>query len=157
MRLPIQASKTPNSGGDPTRKNSRAHKLEGVSILVVDDESDSREVLAEILRQYGAETSTAPSAHDALVEIDRSKPQVLLSDIGMPHVDGFELIRRVRKQIPEADMIALALTGLGGKKDMERALVEGFQQCIVKPVQPESLVETIERLLVSRPHTPPAR
>jgi PAS domain S-box-containing protein len=151
VRLPIQASKAPNDGGDRNRRNSRAHKLEGVSILVVDDEPDSREVLAEILRQYGADTSTAPSARDALAEIDRSKPQVLLSDIGMPHVDGFELIRTVRKQISEREMIALALTGLGGKKDKERALVEGFQQCIVKPVQPEALVDTIERLLVSRP------
>jgi PAS domain S-box-containing protein len=152
VRLPIQASKSPSGAGDQIRKNSPAHRLEGVSILVVDDEQDSREVLAEILRQYGAETSTAPSAHDALIEIDRSKPQVLVSDIGMPHVDGFELIRMVRKQIPDSDMIALALTGLSGKKDKERALDEGFQQCIVKPVQPELLVETIERLLVSRPH-----
>jgi len=59
----------------------------------------------------------------------------LLSDIGMPMVDGYELIRRIRHQIPEREMVALALTGLGSSKDKERALADGSQQCIVKPVR----------------------
>src|SRR5215469_20741 len=152
VRLPIETSKPIAISGDPAPTDAGSLKLQGVSILVVDDEPDSREVLAEILRQYGARTSTAASAHDALVEIDRSTPQVLLSDIGMPLVDGYELIRRIRKHIPQEAMVAVALTGLGGVKDKERALNEGFQHCIVKPVQPESLVDTIGELL-SRPHS----
>jgi len=106
--------------------------------------------LAEILRQYGAQCRTAGSANEALAEIARSTPQVLLSDLGMPLADGYELIREIRQRIPAKEMIALALTGLGNGKDKERALADGFQQCIVKPVEPERLVEAIERLLAPR-------
>jgi PAS domain S-box-containing protein len=155
VHLPLQSAKAVTGGNDPNQTAAGPLKLEGVSILVVDDESDSREVLAEILRQYGAQTNTAASANDALFEIARSTPQVLLSDIGMPSVDGYELIRRIREQISANEMIALALTGLGSGKDKERALAEGFQQCIVKPVDPAQLVETIEQQLIARPH--PAR
>ncbi len=152
VRLPIHNSKATNLGNDHRKTSALPLKLAGVSILVVDDELDSREVLAEILREYGAQTRTAASANEALAEIARSTPQVLLSDIGMPSVDGYELIRGIRERIPDQEMIALALTGLGSGKDKERALAEGFQQCIVKPVEPGLLVETIERLLWSRPH-----
>jgi CheY-like chemotaxis protein len=148
--LPLQVSKGSTIGKDQVRAAGQPLKLVGVSVLVVDDETDSREVLAEILRQYGAHTRTASSANEALSEIDRATPQVLLSDIGMPMVDGYELIRGIRRRIPEKEMIALALTGLSSCKDKERALSEGFQQCIIKPVEPELLVEAIERHLLSR-------
>jgi PAS domain S-box-containing protein len=153
VRLPIHNSKPTNVGNDQRETAALPLKLAGVSILVVDDELDSREVLAEILREYGAQTRTAASASEALAEIARSTPQVLLSDIGMPSVDGYELIRGIRERIPDQEMIALALTGLGSGKDRERALAEGFQQCIVKPVEPGPLVEAIQRLLWSRPHS----
>ena len=152
VRLPLVDSKTKTEDDHRNQTASRPMKLAGVSILVVDDEFDSREVLAEILRQYGAQTRTAGSASEALSEIDRATPQVLLSDIGMPMVDGYELIREIRQRIGENEMLAVALTGLGSGKDKERALADGFQQCIVKPVEPDRLVDAIERLLVSRPH-----
>ena len=150
VRIPIQNTKAATAGNDHGQTAVRPLKLAGVSILVVDDEPDSREVLAEILRQYGAQARTAGSAREALAEIARSTPQVLLSDLGMPLADGYELIREIRQQIPAKEMIALALTGLGNGKDKERALADGFQQCIVKPVEPERLVEAIERLLPPR-------
>lgn len=150
VRLPLVNSKTKNEDDHRNQTASRPMKLAGVSILVVDDEFDSREVLAEILRQYGAQTRTAGSASEALSEIDRATPQVLLSDIGMPLVDGYELIREIRQRVGENEMIAMALTGLGSGKDKERALADGFQQCIVKPVEPDRLVDAIERLLSSR-------
>ena len=151
VHLPLVDSKTKTEDDHRNQTAARPMKLAGVSILVVDDEFDSREVLAEILRQYGAQTRTAGSASEALSEIDRATPQVLLSDIGMPLVDGYELIREIRQRIGENEMIAMALTGLGSSKDKERALADGFQQCIVKPVEPDQLVDAIERLLVSRP------
>ena len=151
VHLPLLDSKTKTEDDHRNQTAARPMKLAGVSILVVDDEFDSREVLAEILRQYGAQTRTAGSASEALSEIDRATPQVLLSDIGMPLVDGYELIREIRQRIGEHEMIAMALTGLGSSKDKERALADGFQQCIVKPVVPDQLVDAIERLLVSRP------
>ena len=153
VHLPLLESKTKTADDNRNQTDARPMKLAGVSILVVDDEFDSREVLAEILRQYGAQTRTAGSASEALSEIDRATPQVLLSDIGMPMVDGYELIRQIRQRIGEREMIAVALTGLGSGKDKERALADGFQQCIVKPVVPDKLVDAIERLLISRPRS----
>ena len=148
--LPIKNSSAATAGDDQAQAVARSLQLEGVSILVVDDEQDSREVLAELLRHYGAQTRIAASAEEALSEIAHRAPQVLLSDIGMPSVDGFELVRRVRELIPESEMIALALTGLGSAQDRQRALAEGFQVCMVKPVDPEHLVEAIRQLLASR-------
>jgi PAS domain S-box-containing protein len=150
VRLPIKDSKLAGAGDEQGHAAARPLQLEGVSILVVDDEPDSREVLGELLRQYGAQTRTAASAEEALSEIAHSTPQVLLSDIGMPSVDGFELVRRVRELISESEMVAMALTGLGSAHDRKRALDEGFQVCMVKPVEPERLVETIKQLLFSR-------
>ena len=148
--LPIKNSSAATAADDQAQAVARSLQLEGVSILVVDDEQDSREVLAELLQHYGAQTRIAASAEEALSEIAHRAPQVLLSDIGMPSVDGFELVRRVRELIPESEMIALALTGLGSAQDRKRALAEGFQVCMVKPVDPEHLVEAIRRLLPSR-------
>jgi PAS domain S-box-containing protein len=150
VRLPIKDSNAAIAGDEQGHASAQPLQLEGVSILVVDDEHDSREVLAELLRQYGAETRTAASAEEALAEIAHSTPRVLLSDIGMPSVDGFELVRRVRELISESEMVAMALTGLGSAHDRKRALAEGFQVCMVKPVEPERLVEAIKQLLPSR-------
>jgi CheY-like chemotaxis protein len=150
VRLPIKDSNAAIAGDEQGHASARPLQLEGVSILVVDDEQDSREVLAELLRQYGAETRTAASAEEALAEIAHSTPKVLLSDIGMPSVDGFELVRRVRELISESEMVAMALTGLGSAHDRKRALAEGFQVCMVKPVEPERLVEAIKQLLPLR-------
>jgi PAS domain S-box-containing protein len=147
VRLPMKDSRAASAGNDQADAAALPLKLKGVSILVVDDEPDSRDVLAELLREYGAQTRTATSAAEALLEIARATPHILLSDIGMPSVDGYELLRRVRQRIPQSEMIALALTGLGSANDRERALAEGFQLCMVKPVEPERLVEAIERLL----------
>jgi PAS domain S-box-containing protein len=150
VRLPIKQSRAAAAADNQGQAMAPPGKLEGVSILVVDDEPDSREVLAELLRQYGAQTRTASSAEEALAEIAHNTPQVLLSDIGMPSVDGYELVRRVREIIPETDMLAMALTGLGSAQDRKRALADGFQVCMVKPVEPEHLVEAIKQLLPSR-------
>ncbi|MGC2305365.1 hybrid sensor histidine kinase/response regulator [Candidatus Binatus sp.] len=150
VRLPIKDSKASIAGNDDAQALAQPGKLEGISILVVDDETDSREVLAELLRQYGAHIRTAASAEEALSEIAHSTPHVLLSDIGMPSIDGYELVRRVRELIPETDMLAMALTGLGSAHDRKRALTEGFQVCMVKPVEPENLVEAIKQLLPMR-------
>jgi CheY-like chemotaxis protein/anti-sigma regulatory factor (Ser/Thr protein kinase) len=147
VRLPLLNARAATEATADAQTGAQPLRLAGVSILVVDDEIDSREVLAEILRHYGAKTRTASSAEEALAEIARSTPDILLSDIGMPVVDGYQFIRAIRERIPEHEMIALALTGLGSSNDKERALAEGFQQCIVKPVDPERLVEAIERFL----------
>ncbi|MGO9452724.1 MAG: response regulator [Candidatus Binataceae bacterium] len=153
VSLPIEDSKAAAAGDDQGQTPVRPLKLEGVSVLVVDDEPDSREVLAELLRQYGAQTRTASSAEEALSEIAHSAPLVLLSDIGMPSIDGYELLRTIRERIQNRDMIAIALTGLGSMRDRERARTEGFHVCLVKPVEPQRLVEAIEQLLRSQQYS----
>ena len=151
VSLPSKYPKPARAGIDKGHMAARPRRLEGISILVVDDELDSREVLAEILRTFGAQTRTAASAEEALAEIARETPQVLLSDIGMPLVDGYELLRRVRERIPANQMVAVALTGLGSVHDRDQTLARGFQHCMVKPLAPEQLVEAIEDLLISPP------
>jgi PAS domain S-box-containing protein len=122
--------------------------LEGLSVLVVDDEADTRELIIRILEQCGARVTAVASAAEALAEIARLKPDVLISDIGMPDQDGYELIGRVRamegqrgKQIP-----AVALTAYARTEDRIRALNSGFQIHVPKPVEPTELATVVATL-----------
>ena len=120
--------------------------LSGVKVLVVDDESDARELLKVILAQYGAEVITAESTEEALENLSLNLPNVLVSDIGMPGSDGYELIRRVRNYPPASRLHAVALTAYAGKEDRERALSEGFNDHLAKPVEATELIKIVARL-----------
>jgi hypothetical protein len=124
--------------------------LDGLSMLVVEDDPDSREALAEAMQSFGAQVGMAGSAQEALALVEKTSPGVLVSDLAMPVVDGFELIRRVRQRIPEGQMPAIALTGLDRPADQERALAAGFQLCLIKPVSLQQLVESVARLIDRR-------
>lgn len=120
-------------------------ELEGLKVLVVEDQVDSRELIERVLRDSGAQVLTAGSAREALELLDSNKPDVLVSDIGMPDVDGFELLKRVRAlgadrggRIP-----AIALTAFARSEDRTRALRAGFLFHIAKPVDPAELVATV--------------
>ncbi len=126
--------------------------LDGVWALVVDDETDARELLTTLLQQYGARVTPAASAAEALsvlsaVEPGR-QPDILVSDIGMPDVDGYTLIRRVRALAPERGgrIPAIALTAYGRSIDRIRALSAGFQMHMPKPVEPAELALVIASL-----------
>ena len=86
----------------------------------------------------------------AVAKFEEFGPHVLVSDIGMPHEDGFSLIKTIRQRQPDFDVVAIALTGFSGDRERERALESGFHEFIVKPVVPESLVESMLRLLAAR-------
>jgi len=118
--------------------------LQGVRILVVDDEVDMQELVLAILEQYGAKVRIAASAADALLTLDSFLPNILISDIGMPDVDGYMLMRQVRQhsRIP-----AIALTAYAGEYDQQQALAAGFQDHLAKPVEPEKLVQAIANLI----------
>ncbi|HEX7317257.1 MAG TPA: PAS domain-containing protein [Pyrinomonadaceae bacterium] len=125
-----------------------ATALEGVKVLVVDDESDARRLLTEVLTRRGAEVLTAVSAAEALEMLQAWRPHVLLSDIGMPDGDGYELIRRVR-ELPEergGRTPAAALTAYAGPRDRARALAEGYQLHVAKPVEPAELTAAVAAL-----------
>jgi CheY-like chemotaxis protein len=124
-------------------------RLAGTVVLIVDDDPDAREVVAAILRHYGAKVIVATSVSTALVAL-RREPQVdvLVADLGMPVEDGYDLIRQVRESdVPKiAAMPAAALTAYTTEEDRERVLAAGFQFHLAKPVDPAVLVATVERL-----------
>ena len=123
--------------------------LEGVRILVVDDETDGREMLEAVLVQCGGEVTAVASAQAALEALDRTSFDVLVSDIVMPDQDGYGLIRQVRAR--EADrgggIPALALTAYTRIEDREAAISAGFQQHAVKPIEPVEVVAAIVTLI----------
>jgi signal transduction histidine kinase/ActR/RegA family two-component response regulator len=119
--------------------------LEGMRILVVDDEADSRELVATILTRCGGEVKSCESAAEALRAFRVWKPDILVSDIGMPQEDGYTLIKKLRKQKLKLakEIPAVALTAYATEDDRARALSAGFQMHVAKPIEPEDLVKSI--------------
>jgi two-component system CheB/CheR fusion protein len=122
--------------------------LGGVRVLVTDDETDAREALVTVLERYGAEVTAAGSARAAMEALRRALPHVLVSDIGMPGEDGYELMRKVRTLSPEQGgrLPALALTAYGGDDDRTQAMSAGDQAFVTKPVRPAELVVTVAQM-----------
>ena len=119
--------------------------LKGLRILVVDDEPDSRELVGIILTRAGAEIRMAESAEATLKVLDEWLPDALLSDIAMPKVDGYELLRRIRARAPHqgGKVPAAALTAYARKEDRLRILAAGFQMHVPKPVEPAELITVV--------------
>jgi signal transduction histidine kinase/ActR/RegA family two-component response regulator len=122
--------------------------LSGLSILVVDDDDESRAIVAEYLANQEATVLTASSAREALETLERDRVDVLLADIAMPDEDGYALIRLVRAStaLEIASIPAAALTSFARDEDRQQALEAGFQVHLAKPVDPRRLVETIAGL-----------
>lgn len=122
--------------------------LKGLKILVVDDEADARLLLAEMLEQYGAEVKASSSTAEALEMLEQYKPDVLVSDIGMPGEDGYVLIKKVRMMERERSgrIPAVALTAYARAEDRLRALTAGYNMHVPKPVEPAELVIVIASL-----------
>ena len=137
---------TPTGSVSETTERS---SLAGVTILVVDNEDDARDLIAIVLRANGAEVTTAANATQALELIAERPPKVLISDIGMPEVDGYELIRRVRSLAGAggSTILAVALTAYSREEDRRLALAAGFQTHVSKPVEPEELVRVVASLV----------
>jgi signal transduction histidine kinase/CheY-like chemotaxis protein len=123
--------------------------LEGVHVLAVDDDADALSLLSELLNAAGARVSAAHSAEEALRQLDTEPPSVLVSDLGMPHVDGFALIEQVRRhRNPIVRRLpAAALTAYARSDDRMRALRAGFQIHLAKPIDPAELVTTVAALV----------
>jgi PAS domain S-box-containing protein len=124
-------------------------RLDGVRVLVVDDDSDTRQMLKAVLSECHADVITAASASEAIKEIEQRKPDVLVSDLGMPEHDGYELIKQVRKTESAdnaARIPALALTAYAKAEDRVRALAGGYQVHLAKPVEPAEFVLVVANL-----------
>ncbi len=122
--------------------------LDGINVLVVEDEPDTRDLLTTILQECGAQVAAVGSARDALTFIERELPNVLLSDISMSGESGYDLIRKVRALPPEkgGNIPAVALTAYAGAVDRRRALLAGFHVHLAKPVEPDELLAVIGSL-----------
>jgi signal transduction histidine kinase/ActR/RegA family two-component response regulator len=159
VRLPrwqgTSADTPPAEGRAPTRMGAEeaqaAPSLEGVSVLVVDDEEDTREAMAIGLGRYGALVATASSASEGLDVLERERPHVLVADIGMPGEDGHVLLRRVRALPAERGGAtpAIALTAYASPQDRLDALRTGFQRHVPKPVTPAELATVVASVVAS--------
>ncbi len=150
VKLPLRLE-----AADPTGQLAGAHagatELAGVSIMLVDDEADSRQIVGTVLRQAGADVSEADSTQTALAMLPLIHPDVIVSDIGMPGLDGLELIRLVRT-LPSRDggtTPAIALTAYGRDEDRDRALEAGYQMHLAKPVLPDELTHHVAALMTT--------
>ncbi|HEY9848236.1 MAG TPA: ATP-binding protein [Leptolyngbyaceae cyanobacterium] len=123
--------------------------LDGLQVLIVDDEADSRDFVAIALESYGARVIAVASATEALEAVEKLKPDVLVSDIGMPGEDGYTLIRKIRALQPErgGQLPAVALTAYARSEDCDRALSAGFHKHVTKPVEPATLAFAIASLI----------
>jgi PAS domain S-box-containing protein len=122
--------------------------LEGVHVFSVDDERDARELLQAVLEARGAKVTSFNSAEDALAALKTSKPSVLVCDIGMPKMDGYQLIRTLRASEPLGERIpALALTAFARAEDRKRSLVAGYQAHLAKPFDVGEFVLILANLI----------
>jgi PAS domain S-box-containing protein len=132
--------------------------LKGVSVLVVDDNDDGREMLSTVLREYGARVKSVATSREAfeLLQDARFKPDVLISDVGMPDTDGYEFIRRLRTSADKATrhIPAIAVTAYANPEDRIRAVVAGFQAHLPKPVDPALVAASVAGLVRIKPPRP---
>jgi PAS domain S-box-containing protein len=149
VRLPLLHS----AHSDPVRSlNSTASSPEdltplvGIRALIVDDDADARELLTFLLEVNGAMVTTADSAVQALHLIEQSRPDILLSDIGMPDMDGYTLLRTIRQSEKNRSIPAIALTAYAGDLDRQQAIQVGFHHHVTKPIDPDTVTAIVLKL-----------
>lgn len=127
---------------------SCASPLANLRVLLIDDDADARDVIAFSLEQAGATVTVGASATEAMHALEQAVPDVLVSDIGMPEIDGYMLIQQVRSLLPEQgqQVPAIALTAYAGELNHQQALAAGFQKHVSKPVEPSELVAIVAGL-----------
>lgn len=148
LELPLESRTAVRARPDSWMDADQGHLLDHVRVLVVDDETDSRDLVSELLSDTGAEVRTADSIAGAISELRAFKPNVLISDIAMPEADGYELMRQVRALPPDqgGSTKAIALTAYARREDVQRALNAGFQRHLPKPVNLDRLKTEVARL-----------
>ncbi len=153
--LPAAYPKGPKD--DPAQAPRADGRLERLRLLVVDDEEDARTLLEEILSDSGATVICASGAQEALELFEEFRPDVLISDVGMPDVDGFEFIAQLRRLPQEQGgrTPAIALTAYTRGEDLARATEAGFERLVMKPVDPASLVSAVANLAGRPSRRPP--
>ena len=131
-------------------------RLDGLSVLVVEDEEDTRTLIEYVLHSQGANVTTSPSVADALEKMPTASPDVIISDIGLPEVDGYSFMRKLREINTETP--AVALTAYARREDIENATAAGYDLHIAKPIEPLTLILAVDQLVRRRSieHHPPS-
>ncbi|HLK11157.1 MAG TPA: CHASE3 domain-containing protein [Candidatus Binatia bacterium] len=148
LRLPLQPTALLLPAGRPQLREGNDHDLRGMTILVVEDDADTREAAYLALESSGARVHAARSARQALELLARTRPDAIVSDVGLPGEDGYALMARVRRDAP--DIVAVALTGFASPTDRTRSAEAGFDEHLVKPVDPDRLIQTLAEVLRRR-------
>jgi CheY-like chemotaxis protein len=131
---------------------SLSEELVPERILVVDDNRDAADMLAKLIRSFGHEVKTVYSGHDALIETARFEPDMVLLDIGMPGLDGFETVSQIRQRRGNEHLIVVAVTAWSRDEDKRRAYDSGFDLHVAKPMHIETLKELL--LILDPLHEP---
>ncbi len=154
VKLPALAAQTADFAANGNSGKSAApietsKPTEGIHILLVEDNDDSREMLSVLFAQANLQITAVASAAEALAELERIKPDILISDIGMPDEDGYALIRKVRQFAPEkgGQIPAIALTGYASLQDRAAALKAGYHEHLSKPVDIDELLKLVKNIL----------
>jgi PAS domain S-box-containing protein len=141
VELPLLSKITANLAQSSSTLNSAFPSLQGLKLLVVEDEADALEVVTLILEQCGAKVISADSVEQALIEYNQQQPDILISDISMPSKDGYELIKQIRDA--QNPIPAIALTANVREEDRQKALKAGFNLHLPKPINPLQLIESL--------------
>jgi CheY-like chemotaxis protein len=156
VELPVLASKDDSNAGRPGARAAAKEeemsdsRLKSIKVVAVDDNADSRELLKVILERSNAEAVVVSSGQEALDAIKNVHPDVLICDLAMPEMDGYELLANVRGLEPELGRLpVIAFTAAARDEDRDRTLRAGFQAHFAKPVDPNKLVTTILELATS--------
>jgi signal transduction histidine kinase len=144
VHLPLLTASSPGDMPEP-QTGSEPVPVSARRILVVDDNTDAAQSLAMLLAVCGHDTHAVHDGIAALDAAERLRPDVILLDIGLPRLNGFEVCRRIRQQPWGKDVVVIALTGWGQEVDRRRSHESGFDHHIVKPVEHEALVKLLER------------
>ncbi len=153
VRLPVvvDASKPQELGGEVEQSVTSSHR-----ILVVDDSRDGANILSKMLRIMGNDTRTAYDGQEAVDMAGEFRPDVILLDIGLPRLNGYEACRRIREQSWGKGIVMIAVTGWGQDDDRRRSHEAGFDHHMVKPVDPQSLMKMLVGLQTAKGETPAA-
>ncbi len=149
VRLPLMPNLVQTNKNNHVKQTTNDLNLQGLCILVVDDDTDTGEFLLMMLEEFGASVTTVASAGDALEFIAKSPVDLLLSDIGMPGIDGYMLMRLIRAMPAErgGQIPAIALTAYAGELNQKQALTAGYQMHLVKPIESQALLKAISQVL----------
>jgi CheY-like chemotaxis protein len=135
----------------PEKTPEKIHSLNGLDVLIVEDSEDTLTLLSAVFSREGANVTTATSAAEALDLAANKRPDVVISDIGMPDVDGYQLLEQLKVLPGMDDVPAIAISGYASDEDRERALDTGYRALVAKPIDVDELFALIHDLNVPQP------